>query len=58
MAPRPKSLTHKADNHVRNVLGHSAATGRFVLKPVTKPGSISLAAAKRAVEAVRSARKI
>jgi hypothetical protein len=46
------SAAHRSDRHGSKVLGRSAATGRYVLKPVPKGGSVTLRDAKRAVAAV------
>lgn len=35
-----------------NVLGRSAATGRWILKPASKPGRISVSDARKAAEFV------
>jgi len=47
----------KAAKPRARVLGRSPATGRLVFAPVTKTGSITVAAARKAAEAVRSARE-
>jgi hypothetical protein len=56
--------TNSSDSHSRKagksrsqVLGRSAATGMFVLKPASKGGSISLSEARKAVRTIRSGKK-
>ena len=49
-----ESTSHKNGKHGSEKLGRSAATGRFVLKPASKPGSISLEQASTAVKSVNS----
>ena len=51
------SIGPRSGKHGATVLGRSAATGRLVLEPATKTGSISLAAAKAAAENVSRRRK-
>ncbi len=56
MATRPKSAGGKPAKQDREILGRSAATGRFVLKPASKPGTISLAQATAAVRRIQEAK--
>jgi hypothetical protein len=52
MATRYASTAQKSS---RETLGRSAATGRFVLKPVKKPGmSISVKDVQKAIERIRA----
>ena len=44
----------KAAKQPSSVLGRSAATGRYVLAPASKLGSISLKQARTAVESLRN----
>ena len=53
MATRsPESAKGKAGNVHAHVLGRSAATGRYVLKPASKAGKLSMRDAKLAVRRV------
>jgi len=52
-----KSVSEKDGNYRPNVIGRSTATGRFVLKPASKHGSISIKEANTAVRIVSSAKK-
>ncbi len=64
---RPQSLNEKSGNEKSgneksgkqniNVLGRSAATGRVVLKPASKAGSISVRDAAAAVRRIHEAKK-
>jgi len=50
MATRsPESPKGKSASGAGKVLGRSAITGRFVLKPASKPGKLSMREAKTAV---------
>jgi hypothetical protein len=44
-----ESLKGKSASSAGKVLGRSAVTGRFVLKPASKPGKLSMREAKTAV---------
>ena len=54
MATRTESSRGKSPKHGAPVLGRSAATGRFVLAPASKSGSVTLSKAKTAVTSVRN----
>jgi hypothetical protein len=51
------SPARKSDKQDAKVLGRSAATGRFVLKPASKRGSISIREANTAVKTVSGSNK-
>jgi hypothetical protein len=51
------SAARRSDRQDSKVLGRSAATGRFVLKPATKGGSISIREANTAVKTVSGSNK-
>ena len=51
-----QSIDHKTKTESR-VLGRSAATGRYVLAPAPKKGSISIEQANSAVKSVSSKKK-
>ena len=57
MATRTESATTKFSKHRATVLGRSAATGRFVLAPASKSGSVTLEKAKAAVASLRNGAK-
>ena len=57
MATRTESATTKSSKHGATVLGRSAATGRFVLAPASKSGSVTLKKAKTAVASLRDGKK-
>ena len=58
MATRSSDTTaRKSDRQESKVLGRSAATGRNVLKPATKGGSISIREANTAVKTVSGSNK-
>jgi len=57
MATRTEAASNKGSMYGASVLGRSAATGRLVLAPVSKPGAISLKQAKAAVASVRNGKK-
>lgn len=57
MATRTESASSRNDKSGRVVLGRSAATGRFVLKPASKSGSVTQKAAKSAVAKVSERKK-
>ena len=57
MASRTDSATTKSSKHGATVLGRSAATGRFVLAPASKTGSVTLKKAKTAVTSLRNGKK-
>ena len=48
---------HKTDERSKAVLGRSSATGQFVMRPVSKVGSVTLRDAKIAVSKVKDDRK-
>jgi len=52
MATRSDTASNKAGKHESTVLGRSAATGRFVMTPASKRGSISIQEAKAAAKSV------
>lgn len=52
-----ESTTHPAKPRTSEVLGRSAATGGYILKPKSKTGSISLRQASAAVKTVLSKKK-
>ena len=54
MATRTESTTTKSSKHGATVLGRSAATGRLVLAPASKPGSVTLKKAKTAISSLRN----
>ena len=51
------SATPKRDGRDAKVLGRSAATGRYVLKPASKGGSTSYQDVKTAVKSVSGGKK-
>jgi hypothetical protein len=51
------TVARKGKERETKVLGRSAATGRFVLKPATKAGSVTQREAKTAVKSLRDGRK-
>lgn len=51
------SAAPKSKERDAKVLGRSAATGRFVLKPATKAGSVTQREAKTAVKSLSGSRK-
>jgi hypothetical protein len=58
MATRaPESVSKKSVKHGGQVLGRSAATGRFILMPASKTGSITIRDANTAVKLVLSKKK-
>lgn len=57
MATRSDSISHKPGKHSSAVLGRSAATGRYVMMPASKAGSVSVEKAKAAVKNVNSSKK-
>jgi hypothetical protein len=57
MAAKIASTSTKVSRAAGTVLGRSAATGRFVLKPASKSGMISLEKAKAAVTDVQNSKK-
>ncbi|WP_426009311.1 hypothetical protein [Caulobacter sp. DWR2-3-1b2] len=57
MAAKIASSSATFSKQSDTVLGRSAATGRFVLKPASKSGTISLKQAKAAVANVRNNKK-
>lgn len=57
MSTRTQTMPSKATKSSGSVLGRSEATGRFVLKPASKPGIVSLRDAKAAVSTVRGSKK-
>jgi hypothetical protein len=57
MATRSDTIGSKAGKHGSVVLGRSAATGRFVMTPASKRGSISVKEAKAAAKSVTSTKK-
>lgn len=58
MATRASESTNRpAKSSVSEVLGRSAATGGYILKPASKPGSISLRQADAAVKRVLAKKK-
>ena len=57
MTMRPHSTGAKSGKPNGSVLGRSAATGRFVLSPASKTGSISVKAASTAVRNVIARKK-
>jgi hypothetical protein len=52
-----KSAHAGTSNHAARVLGRSAATGHYVLRPASKPGAISIAAARAAVKSIYNDKK-
>ena len=54
MATRTESATTKSPKHGATVLGRSAATGRFVLAPASRPGLVTLKKAKAVVASLRA----
>lgn len=52
-----ESATHKGEKRDTQVVGRSAATGKFILKPASKPGAVSIKRANTAVKSVRSGTK-
>ena len=52
-----KSVSGRDSKYKPDVVGRSAATGRFVLKPASKRGSISIKEANTAVRSVSSEKK-
>ena len=57
MTTRTEAATTKSSKHGATVLGRSAATGRFVLAPASKSGSVTLKKAKTAVASLRNGKK-
>jgi hypothetical protein len=57
MATRPQSNSAKSGKPAGSVLGRSAATGRYVLNPASKAGSISVRDAKTAATHISSNKK-
>lgn len=57
MAMRPQTAGGKYGKQSSNVLGRSAATGRVVLKPASKAGSISVSEAAAAIRRLHEAKK-
>ena len=57
MKTRTEATSSKRSNPARKVLGRSAATGRFVMKPASKPGSISIREATAAATHLSNAKK-
>lgn len=58
MATRASESIGKGTKHDARVLGRSAATGRFILRPATKKGaSITIKEANTAVRSVSSKKK-
>jgi hypothetical protein len=57
MSAKPASTSTKTHRNDGAVLGRSAATGQFVLKPASKMGAISLRQAKTAVASVQNSKK-
>lgn len=53
----PKPVNSEPSKHAARVLGRSAATGQFVLRPASKTGSISIAAARAAVKSLNNKKK-
>ena len=54
MATTTATATTKTSKQGSTVLGRSAATGRFVLAPASKSGSVTLKKAKAAVTSLRN----
>jgi hypothetical protein len=52
-----KSVKPKFTRSGTEIVGRSAATGRYVLMPASKEGAISLEEARAAVRAVNSRKK-
>ena len=57
MATRSDRARSKLGKHGSAVLGRSAATGRFVMTPASKRGSISVKEAKAAAKSITSTKK-
>ena len=57
MATRSDTVSNKVGKHGSAVLGRSAATGRFVMTPASKRGSISIKEAKAAAKSVTGNKK-
>jgi hypothetical protein len=57
MKARIKSTSSERSKPASKVLGRSAVTGRFVMKPASKAGSISVREARAAVAHLRSGKK-
>jgi hypothetical protein len=57
MASRSDLASSKQGKHGTSVLGRSAATGRFVMAPASKRGSISVDKAKAAAKSVAGDKK-
>jgi len=53
----PKPLNSPQSKHAARILGRSEATGKFILRPASKTGTISIAAARAAVKSVNSKKK-
>ena len=51
------SLSRKTGKSGAQVLGRSAATGMFVLKPASRGGSVSLSDVRKAVRTIRAGKK-
>jgi hypothetical protein len=51
------SPSRKTTKSGSQVLGRSAATGMFVLKPASKGGSVSLSDVRKAVRTIRTGKK-
>jgi hypothetical protein len=52
-----ESLRRKSGKSGAQVLGRSAATGKFVLSPASKRSTVSVRDVTKAVESLRSKRK-
>lgn len=57
MATRSETIDSSGGRQPGSVLGRSAATGRYVLKPASKTGAISLRDAKTAVAHLSNGKK-
>lgn len=57
MSARSQTTRTSQSKQGPTVLGRSAATGRVVLEPASKPGKISLQDARAAVTALKSGSK-
>ena len=57
MTTSTQSVSTKSDKRSGEVLGRSAATGRFVLRPASKGSTITVREAKTAARGLSSSKK-